>query len=86
MHRQPIINRFKDRVAVVTGGASGIGRAIVEELCKEGAAVCFLDLDEDQGHSLAAALGGAHADVLFHQGDVSDERVCYAAVEEMGQD
>jgi NAD(P)-dependent dehydrogenase (short-subunit alcohol dehydrogenase family) len=81
MHRQPIINRFKDRVAVVTGGASGIGRAIVEELCKEGAAVCFLDLDEDQGHSLAAALGGAHADVLFHQGDVSDERVCYAAVE-----
>jgi NAD(P)-dependent dehydrogenase (short-subunit alcohol dehydrogenase family) len=81
MDRQPILNRFKDRVAIVTGGASGIGRAIVEELCKEGAAVCFLDLDDDQGRSVAGALQGAHADILFCQGDVADERVSYAAVE-----
>lgn len=81
MDRQPILNRFKDRVAIVTGGASGIGRAIVEELCKEGAAVCFLDFDDDQGRSVAGALQGAHADILFCQGDVADERVSYAAVE-----
>ncbi len=81
MDRQPILNRFKDRVAIVTGGASGIGRAIVEELCKEGAAVYFLDLDDDQGRSVAGALQGAHADILFCQGDVADERVSYAAVE-----
>ncbi len=80
MDRQPILNRFKDKVAVVTGGASGIGRAVVEELCKEGASVLFLDLD-DKGQALASALQGAHADVSFYLGDVSDEKVCYATAD-----
>ncbi len=60
MDRQPIANRFKDKVAIVTGGASGIGRAIVEELCKEGGAVLFLDLEEN-GRSVAEGLKAAHA-------------------------
>jgi NAD(P)-dependent dehydrogenase (short-subunit alcohol dehydrogenase family) len=44
MDRQPVADRFIGKVAIVTGGASGIGRAIVEELCKEGCAVLLLDL------------------------------------------
>ena len=36
--------RFKDKVAVVTGGAQGIGRCICEEFRKEGAHVCVIDL------------------------------------------
>ena len=80
MDRQPIVDRFKGKVAIVTGGASGIGRAVVEELCKEGASVLFLDLD-GKGQALASALQTAQADVRFYQGDVSDEKVCYATVD-----
>ena len=50
--RKPIEDRFKDKVAIVTGGSSGIGKATVEEICKEGASVVFTGL-EDDGHQLA---------------------------------
>jgi NAD(P)-dependent dehydrogenase (short-subunit alcohol dehydrogenase family) len=80
MDRQPIPNRFKGKVAIVTGGASGIGRAILEELCKENAAVLFLDM-EDTGQSVASALQSTQPDIQFYQGDVSDERTCYAVVD-----
>jgi NAD(P)-dependent dehydrogenase (short-subunit alcohol dehydrogenase family) len=74
MERQPIPNRFKDKVAIVTGGAAGIGRAILEELCKEGCSALFIDLNDAGG-----ALAGS--DVVFFQGDISDEKTCFAAVD-----
>jgi NAD(P)-dependent dehydrogenase (short-subunit alcohol dehydrogenase family) len=72
MERQPVLNRFKDKVAIVTGGASGIGRAIVEELCREGCAVCFTGISEI-GHTTAKELSDAGHQVLFLQGDMEDE-------------
>ena len=57
------------KVAVVTGGASGIGRAIVERFASEGARVVIADIDPDGGEALASALGDAAA---FHRTDVSD--------------
>jgi NAD(P)-dependent dehydrogenase (short-subunit alcohol dehydrogenase family) len=80
MDRHPISNRFTGKVAIVTGGASGIGRAIVEELGKEGCSVLFLDLDPN-GQSIAGALKAAQVDVHFFQGDVSDVQVCSAVVD-----
>jgi 3-hydroxybutyrate dehydrogenase len=52
---------LEGRVAVVTGGASGIGRACAVRLAREGAAVVVLDLDEPAAAKVATEIGGARA-------------------------
>ncbi len=66
----PYAHRLAGRVAVVTGGASGIGRAMCERFASEGASVAVVDLDEDAGGAVAASVDG-----LFVRADVtsSDE-------------
>jgi NAD(P)-dependent dehydrogenase (short-subunit alcohol dehydrogenase family) len=57
------------KVAVVTGGGSGIGRATVQRFAEEGARVVVADVDPDGGHAVVDELGDA---VAFHQTDVTD--------------
>ena len=54
----PDFTSFAGKVAVVTGGASGIGKAVVERLAAEGATVVVADLNEADGQKVAADAGG----------------------------
>ena len=74
-------------VAVVTGGASGIGEAIVRAFCQQGAKVCLLDIDASAGEALAAAMVETHGDasVLFLKCDVTDVEQLRAALERSRQ-
>jgi NAD(P)-dependent dehydrogenase (short-subunit alcohol dehydrogenase family) len=64
-----MVNELLGKVAIVTGGASGIGAGIVEKFVAEGARVVIADVDRGHGGDLAAKLGG---DVIFRMADVSD--------------
>jgi len=73
--------RFAGHIAIVTGGSSGIGRAIVEELCKEGASVVFTGIS-DAGHETEAEMGARGFRVRFMRGDMASEDTCRAVVAE----
>ncbi len=70
-------DRLKDKVAIVTGGAAGIGAGTVQRLHEEGAKVVIADLQVDKGEALAARLGSA---TRFIRTDVTQEADIEAAV------
>ncbi len=70
--------RLEGKVAVITGGASGIGAGTTQRFVEEGARVVIADLQEDAGQALAAELGDA---VRFIRCDVTDEADIAAAVD-----
>ena len=64
--------RIQDRVAVVTGGCSGIGLATVQRFVSEGAKVVVGDIDDQRGHELVGQLGGTDVLTYVHT-DVTDK-------------
>jgi NAD(P)-dependent dehydrogenase (short-subunit alcohol dehydrogenase family) len=62
------MSELAGKVAIVTGGASGIGAATVERFVAEGARVVIADVGRERGEALAAACG---ADAVFRQTDVA---------------
>jgi len=81
--------RLEGKVAIVTGAGRGIGRAVVERLAREGAAVTATQRAVAEGEELARSLASDGHDVVFVPGDVraeeDAERVVAAAVARFGR-
>jgi NAD(P)-dependent dehydrogenase (short-subunit alcohol dehydrogenase family) len=71
----PYLGRFSGRTAVITGGASGLGKAVATRIVAEGGQVCLWDLDAEGLKAAAAEVGAAHVVAL----DVSDQAAVSAA-------
>lgn len=75
--------QFDGKIVLVTGGAHGLGKAIVEGFRREGARVLIADVDEDAAFDLAVELGGRH--LVMDVGDPASVEDGFAAAEmEMG--
>lgn len=73
-------NPFDGKVAIVTGGASGIGKALCEELCRRGAHVVVADLDVERAEELVAALTARGARAQAVRLDVTDRELVHQVV------
>jgi NAD(P)-dependent dehydrogenase (short-subunit alcohol dehydrogenase family) len=74
--------RFDGKVAVVTGGASGIGQAAAEILAARGASVALLDLAQEAGEETAEGIRKRDGKAIFFSVDVSQQRQVQVAVDE----
>ena len=73
---------IQGKVAVITGGASGLGRASAEMIIANGGKVAILDLNEDLANATAAELGDAKA----YQVNVTDDASVTAAINQVHED
>jgi NAD(P)-dependent dehydrogenase (short-subunit alcohol dehydrogenase family) len=80
------MSKFEGKIAIITGGASGIGEAAVHKFVDAGASVVIADLQEQKGQDLASSLG---AKAIFHKTDVTSEadmqQLVQAAVKHFGR-
>lgn len=76
------MKRFEDKVAFVTGAASGIGLATVKQLAKEGASIFACDINGDLLQKEMAPLLEQNCNIKFKSLDVTDQKACQLAIEE----
>src|SRR5690625_6113009 len=67
-----IMSKLKDKVAIITGGAGGIGQGIATSFVKEGAKVVIVDLNEEAGEEVVKNLQAYESDSMFMQADLTE--------------
>jgi NAD(P)-dependent dehydrogenase (short-subunit alcohol dehydrogenase family) len=75
------MNELNDKVAIITGAASGIGRAAAQRFAEEGARLLLADRDEAAGRALARELADGSAEAEFRCTDVADPDQCAQLVD-----
>jgi NAD(P)-dependent dehydrogenase (short-subunit alcohol dehydrogenase family) len=76
------MNRLAGKVALITGGASGIGRATARLFAEEGAALAIVDIDVEAGQELAEQISAEGGRAVFIRCDVSQAAECRSAIDE----
>jgi len=66
------MSRLKDRVAIITGGANGIGKATATRFAREGANIAIWDVQEEKGQALIKTLHEMGAKAVFYKVDTAD--------------
>jgi NAD(P)-dependent dehydrogenase (short-subunit alcohol dehydrogenase family) len=79
------MDRVKGKVAIVTGGAGGIGEATAKLLAKEGASVAIVDIDDENGKRVTKEIKSAGGEVVFRQANVSKEKEVSQAFAEINK-
>jgi NAD(P)-dependent dehydrogenase (short-subunit alcohol dehydrogenase family) len=74
-------NQLQDKTAVITGGASGIGRASALLFAREGAAVTIVDLKKDAGVEVMGEISAAGGRAIFQAADVTSTQDCRSVIE-----
>jgi NAD(P)-dependent dehydrogenase (short-subunit alcohol dehydrogenase family) len=74
------MSRFEGKVAIVTGGGSGIGRATCLRFAEEGASVVVAEIDEKRGQAVADEIRDAGKKAIFVRTDVADESSVHSSV------
>ena len=74
---------FDGKVVIVTGGAKGIGAAIVRAFAGEGARVVAVDIDGDAGAAIAAEGNALAGEIRFKSADVADAAACESLAKEV---
>lgn len=74
---------LEGKVAVVSGGASGIGLGVSELLSQHGAKVVIIDLDQKKGNSAVKEMSHKGYSIIFKQCDVTNNKQCKETVEEI---
>src|SRR5690349_6730609 len=72
--------RFKDKVCVVSGGGSGIGRAACERFAREGGKVTVVDVNEAHGNDTVASIAHAGGESMFAKANVADSNEVQQAI------
>lgn len=67
------MGRVENAIAIVTGGAVGIGRSVAEHLAAEGAKVAVTDINEEEGEATVAQIRASGDTAQFYSHDVTDE-------------
>jgi NAD(P)-dependent dehydrogenase (short-subunit alcohol dehydrogenase family) len=67
------MNKLKNKVAIITGGANGLGASIVEKICHENGIAIIIDIDKKNGGNLATKLKKKKKQAYFMYGDITHE-------------